>query len=371
MEPSREPPKEPPKEPRANPELVDQGLAERALLESAQSGRLAHAWLLTGPQGVGKATLAFRFARFLLAGDAEESGGLFEAMPQGPRGVGLAIDPGHPVFRRVASGGHADLKVLARAVNPKTGKLRSEIVVDEVRDAIAFLRLTPSEGGWRVVIVDGAEDMNRNAQNALLKVLEEPPPRAVLLLVCHAPGRLLPTIRSRCRRLDLRPLPPATIQRLIEARLPGLPEADRALAAGLAEGSIGRALAILEAGGVELYRDLATLLLALPRLDASALHRQAERLARSGGEESYRLAAELLLGWIGRVIKLAAAGEGPEFVKGERAAMERLGRGAGAARWIELVEEMRREFTLVEAVNLDRRQVWISSLLGVQRLAAA
>jgi DNA polymerase III subunit delta' len=366
-------PKEPPKEPRQNPELVDQGLAERALLESAQSGRLAHAWLLAGPQGVGKATLAYRFARFLLAGESEEAGGLFETPPQGARSAGLAIDPGHPVFRRVASGGHADLKVLARAVNPKTGKLRSEIVVDEVREAIAFLRLTPSEGGWRVVVVDGAEDMNRNSQNALLKVLEEPPPRAVLLLVCHAPGRLLPTIRSRCRRLDLRPLPAATIARLIAARVPDLPEADRALAAGLAEGSIGRALAILEAGGVELYRDLATLLLALPRLDAGALHRQAERLARSGGEESYRLAAELLLGWLNRTIKLAAAGEGagPEFVKGERAAMERLGRSTQVARWIELAEEMRREFTLVEAVNLDRRQVWISSLLGIQRLAAA
>ena len=127
-------------EPRENPNLVDQGLAERALLESEHSGRLAHAWLLTGPQGVGKATLAFRFARHLLAGDAAESGGLFEM----PRPEGLAVNPGYPVFRRVASGGHADLRVLARGVNPKTGKPRSEIVVDEVREAIAFLRLTPS-----------------------------------------------------------------------------------------------------------------------------------------------------------------------------------------------------------------------------------
>jgi len=355
-------------EPRENPALIDQEPAERALLESARSGRLAHAWLLTGPKGVGKATLAYRFARFLLAGETGETDALFAAPPP----AGLALDPQHPIFRRVASGGHADLRVLARAVNPKTGKLRSEIVVDDVRDAIAFLRLTPSEGGWRVVIVDGAEDMNRNAQNALLKVLEEPPARAVLLLVCHAPGRLLPTIRSRCRRLDLRPLPAASIQRLIAARAADLPEADRALAAGLAEGSIGRALSILDAGGVERYRDLGALLLALPRLDASALHRQADRLARSGAEDSYRLAVELLLGWLTRMIKLAAAGgEPPEFLAGERAAMGRLGRGVSLARWIDLAEAMRRQFTLVEAVNLDRRQVWISSLLGVQRLAAA
>jgi DNA polymerase III subunit delta' len=355
-------------EPRENPALIDQEVAERALLESARSGRLAHAWLLTGPKGVGKATLAYRFARFLLAGEAGETNALFDAPPP----TGLELDPQHPVFRRVASGGHADLRVLARAVNPKTGKLRSEIVVDDVRDAIAFLRLTPSEGGWRVVIVDGAEDMNRNAQNALLKVLEEPPARAVLLLVCHAPGRLLPTIRSRCRRLDLRSLPAASIQQLIAQRAADLPEADRALAAGLAEGSIGRALSILDAGGVELYREVAALLLALPRLDASALHRQADRLARSGSEDSYRLAVELLLGWLTRMIKLAVAGgEPPEFLAGERAAMGRLGRGVSLARWIELAEAMRRQFTLVEAVNLDRRQVWISSLLGVQRLAAA
>jgi DNA polymerase-3 subunit delta' len=355
-------------EPRANPSLIGQEAAEQALLRSHQSGRLAHAWLLTGPMGVGKATLAYRFARFLLAGASDfATDGLFEAQPS----PNLELDQHHPVFRRVASGGHADLRVLARGINPKTGKLRSEIVVEDVREAIAFLRLTPSEGGWRVVIADGAEDMNRNAQNALLKVLEEPPPRAILLLVSHAPGRLLPTIRSRCRRLDLRPLPASAITGLIAERVPSLAEADRALAVGLAEGSIGRALGLLAAGGIELYRDLVSLLLGLPGLEAGALHRQAERLGRSGGEDTYRLAGELLLGWLTRMIKLAATGaEAPEFLAGERAAMQRLGQGVTLSRWIELVEELRRELALVEAVNLDRRQVWVSAFLDMQRLAA-
>ncbi len=353
-------------EPWENPALVEQAAAERTLLEGARSGRLAHAWLLTGPRGVGKATLAYRFARYLLAGEASVTAGLFLEAPA----EDLHLDPADPVFRRVASGGHADLRRLARGINPKTGKPRSEIVVDDVREAIAFLRLTPSEGGWRVVIVDGAEDMNRNAQNALLKVLEEPPARAVLLLVSHAPGRLLPTIRSRCRRLDLRPLPAAAIERLLAERQPDATEADRRLAAGLAEGSIGRALGLLEAGGVELYRELAAVLLELPRLDAGALHRQADRLGRSGAEEAYRMAAELLLGWLARMIRLAAGGASGEILPGEGATMLRLGEAGRVARWIELVESLRGQFALVEAVNLDRRQIWISSLLGIQRLAA-
>ena len=355
-------------DPQANPELVDQEAAQQALLASARSGRLAHAWLLTGPRGVGKATLAYRFARFLLAGPTTPSGGLFAEEARG----GLDLDPSHPVFRRVASGGHADLRRLARGINPTTGKPRSEIVIADVRDAISFLRLTPAEGGWRVVIVDGAEDMNRNAQNALLKVLEEPPSRAVLLLVSHAPGRLLPTIRSRCRRLDLRPLPVDSVARLLAKRLPESADADRVLAAGLAEGSIGRALAILEAGGVDLYRDLAGLLVALPRLDTGALHRQADRLSRNGGEEAYRMAVELLLGWLARMIRVGAGGNaGQDLVPGEAAAMRGLADGGRLARWIELVDALSSQFALIEAVNLDRRQIWISAILGIQRLSGA
>ncbi len=148
-----------------------------------------HAWLITGAPGVGKATLAYRFARRLLAG----------VQP----GDTLAVDPASPVFRRVAVGSHADLLTVEREWDDKKSRLRGEIVVDDARAISAFLRLTPAEGGWRVVVIDGAEHMNRNAANAVLKMLEEPPPRAVLLLTCAAPGRLLPTIRSRCRRLAL------------------------------------------------------------------------------------------------------------------------------------------------------------------------
>ncbi len=194
--------------PRANPDLVGHEAAERELLRLYSGRRLPHAILLAGPRGIGKATLAFRFARFLLAqgGDAERPAlDLFSSV--GRRRPRSAIDPESGVFRRVAAGGHADLLTVERAWDPRRKRLRGEIVVEDTREIAAFFRLTAAEEGWRVVIVDGAEEMNRNAANAVLKILEEPPDRALLLLVSHNPGRLLPTIRSRCRRLALAPLP--------------------------------------------------------------------------------------------------------------------------------------------------------------------
>ncbi len=179
---------EPVPEPRATHVLLGQAEAEREFLHAFDTGRPAHAWLITGRQGIGKATLAFRLARTILSGDAPD-----------------AHDPEAALFRRVAAGGHADLLVVERAVDEKSGKRRAEITVDDVRGVREFLSKTPAEGGWRVVVIDSADQMNTNAANAVLKILEEPPSRAMLLLLAHNPGRLLPTIISRCRRLPGKP----------------------------------------------------------------------------------------------------------------------------------------------------------------------
>src|SRR5690242_2071146 len=177
--------------PRANPDCLGHESAERELRRLYEAGRLPHAVLLSGPRGIGKATLAFRFARFLLAQSADTFGQLNRD--------GLAIGPENSVFRRVASGGHADLLTIERAYDPRRRRLRSEIIVEDTREIAGFFRLTAAEEGWRIVIVDGAEEMNRNAANALLKILEEPPRHGLLLLVSHSPARLLPTVRSRCQ----------------------------------------------------------------------------------------------------------------------------------------------------------------------------
>ena len=242
--------------PRSNPELLGHEAAESTLRRLFDSGRLPHALLLSGPRGIGKATLAFRFARFMLANGGGEGspGGLFG--DSGSDVGGLAIAPKSGVFHRVASGGHADLLTVERAYDPRRRRLRSEIVVDNAREIGGFLRLTPAEGGWRVVIVDGADEMNRNAANALLKILEEPPRRALLLLVAHSPGRLLPTIRSRCRRFPLAPLPPEIVRRLLARYRPDLPEGQAEALTALSVGSIGRALDLAAAGGVELYESV-------------------------------------------------------------------------------------------------------------------
>ncbi len=344
--------------PRANPALIGQDTAEHAFLSAWQSGRLAHGWLLSGPRGIGKETLAFRIARFVLAGG---------------KAAALGLDPAHNLFRRIAAGGHSDLFHLARQVNERTGKLRGEIVVDDVRKLCEFLSLTPGEGEWRVAIVDGAEAMNRNAANALLKVLEEPPSRALLILVSHAPGRLLPTIRSRCRFLPLRPLDDAALRAILAPLLTTLPGDEAALLLALAEGSPGRALALHEAGGVALYRDLLGLLGTLPALDAVSLHALADRAQAGEGRDRYRLIGELLLGVLARAVRgLSGGGTGASrgLAASEAEVESRLGAGRGGLeQWVEVWDNLRRLFARADAIELEPRQTLISAFGTLERAA--
>jgi DNA polymerase-3 subunit delta' len=303
------------------------------LAEAMRSGRLHHAWLLTGPDGVGKATLAFRFARRLFAGP--------------PAGASLALDAREKVFRRVASGSHADLLTIEREFDAKRKRMRREIVVDDVRRIADFLHLTPAEGGWRAVVLDGAEDLNRNAANALLKVLEEPPARAILLLVCSAAGRLLPTIRSRCRRLRLDALDDATMTDLLARYLPDTPEQERGRLVTLAEGSIGRALALAEGGGVAVADLVGKVLDALPDVSAKRAHEVADALGRD--EDAFSTFMDLTRAGLAAAVRAAARGRAdPDQTK--------LVGARPLAAWVDVWQGLSHLQYETEAFHLDKRQ---------------
>ncbi|HXQ50190.1 MAG TPA: DNA polymerase III subunit delta' [Stellaceae bacterium] len=348
---------------RENPILMGHEAAEAALLSSYLSGRLPHAWLITGPRGIGKATLAFRFARFLFAQGG--AAGLFAAAP-----ASLAIAPDHPVFRRVASGGHSDLLVVERSYDPRRKRLRTEIVVDDTRTIASFLRLTPAEGGWRIVIVDGADAMNRNAANATLKILEEPPQRTLMMLLSENPGRLPATIRSRCRMLALKPLPEAEVTAALRRYSPTLDPGDIAALARLGGGSVGRALGLAASGGLELYRSLFRQLSRLPEIEIEDLNRLADGLARSGADDAFALAAEMLPGWLARMVELAArGGEEQAALPGEAAAMRALAGRRGLDQWVTVWENLTHLFAEADWINLDRKQVVLNAFFALEAAA--
>lgn len=257
--------------PRATSELFGHGEAERTLLDAYRSGRIAHAWLIGGARGIGKATLAYRTARFVLANPVV-------AMPAVAKAASLAVDPGNPVARQVASGAHGGLLTLERTANDK-GVLRSVITVDESRETISFFGSTAAVDGWRVCIVDTVDELNANAANALLKIIEEPPARSLFLLISHAPQRVLATIRSRCRKLNLRPLDEGDVVRAA-ALASGKPESDPELVAAAAAsgGSAGHALELMGGKTLGLQKQTAALLDGLPQLDPRALHALGDQL---------------------------------------------------------------------------------------------
>lgn len=354
-----------PPHPRGVSGLLGHESAEATLLNAWTSGRLPHAWLLTGPRGIGKATMAYRFARFVLEGGG--SGGLFGDGPGS-----LDIDPESATARQVAAGSHPDFVVLEPGLpNPSNGRPSKDILVGHVRKAVHFCFMTPSLSRWRVVLVDPADAMNPNAANALLKILEEPPPQALLLLVSHAPAALLPTIRSRCAQLAMAGLPEETVSERLTAYAPDLNESDALALARLAEGSPGRAIALHDAGGLDLYREMLAVLDSISRGQAGALHRFAERLSQGGGGGSFQVGGELLSWWLARTVRAGAEARiPPEVIAGEGETMARLLDRGHLEQWLELWEKVSDLFGSAERGNLDRRQVTLTALLEIEALAA-
>ncbi len=356
--------------PRETERLFGQEAAEATFLAAFNAERLHHGWLLCGPRGVGKATLAWRIARFLLAAPRTGADGLFGAPPPPQT---LDIDPDHPVARRLRAGSDPGLAVITRSVNEKTGRLRDEIVVDDIRRLTPFFGLSTADGGRRVVIVDCADEMNANAANALLKMLEEPPANATLLLVSHQPSGLLPTVRSRCRTLTLRPLSPDHMRAALEQAGAPLPEDPAALAA-LAAGSVGDALRLLDQGGLRLYAELVEILASLPRLDRARAQALADSAAQRGAAERFGLILDLIDIALARLARTGATGTppAPEAAPGEAKMLVRLSPDPAQARaWAELAATVSARTRHGRAVNLDPAALVLDTIFRLQQTAPA
>jgi DNA polymerase-3 subunit delta' len=269
--------------PRATTTLFGHGQAEAALLAAYRSGRMPHGFLLAGTKGIGKATLAYRMARFVFAHPDPS-----ERVVQST--TSLEIDPDDPITRRIAAQAQPDLLVIERTVNER-GVLHKQIAVEDIRRTVPFFGSTAGEGGWRIAIVDAVDDLNRFGANALLKVLEEPPERGLILLVSHSAARVPATLRSRCRIVTLRPLDETDVAAAAAVATGAADDdSDVAAAAAAADGSVARALAFLDEGALALRQQALNLLNRLPALDSKALHALGDALT---GTDPQPLAAFL------------------------------------------------------------------------------
>jgi DNA polymerase-3 subunit delta' len=324
--------------PRETQALFGHAAAEQDLLGAFRGGRLPQAWIIGGREGIGKATLAWRFARFVLAHGDERS-------PAVQAAADLGVAPDHPAARRIASLGHSDLILLRREINDKAKSFYTEIRIEEVRHAIDMFHHSAGEGGWRVAIIDCAEDLNRSGANALLKLIEEPPRRSLFLIVAHRPAHVLATIRSRCRMLALQPLATADVERAVrECGEPWtrMPAAQIAAAAERSGGSVRDALRLLDGAGLALTQLTAGLLGRLPAVDWSGVHALSEAVSGRDRFSDYEALIADVLDWLDAEV---------------HARSQRHARLAPLAEVWEKISAATRE---AEALNLDKRPLILS-----------
>ncbi|MCA0405698.1 MAG: DNA polymerase III subunit delta' [Proteobacteria bacterium] len=333
--------------PREMLDLVGHKAQEAEFLEAYNGGALHHAFLLTGPEGIGKATFAYRAARFLLAQEGQDSGGMFG----GP--VSLEVPGEARAAHLVAQESHPDLGILKRRYDSKTKKFRAEISVEDTRNTLALFEKTAAFGGWRAIIVDSADDMNAASANALLKTLEEPPARAIFFLIAHQPQRLLPTIRSRCRVMRFNPLEDDDLSALLASLRGQGADADVLARAG---GSIRHALRLSDPKTKAFLAQVDSVLKGLPRKRASEIDAIAEATHRGvDGEQAFADLIEAVEAWLHA--RARAAAEANNVMR--------------AADYAEAQTKMREEAATAEAFNLDKRAYVISLFEMLASLASA
>ena len=367
------------KAPEEQSELFGHEAAEQVFLRAIDNNTIDGSWLICGPKGVGKATLAFRLARFLLS---EERGGLFAQ-----KADSLTIPETDAAFKAVAQRSSPALRVVelalkkeelearqklldsGTALDPAVEKARkrfSEIRIEDIRDVEEFMHLTAA-GKKRVVIIDAADDMNSSAANALLKSLEEPPPETVILLLSHAPGKLLPTIRSRCRRVMLKPLDIGVMDAFLQSYHPSMPATERRALALLSEGSPGKALTLADGDGIRLFVELTDLFAGFPRISVPKLYDMADRAYKD--KERFGLLQDLFVQWLARVCVLSQNdGVFNEIIPGETETVRRICRFVPVLTLMDILSDISAAFA---DTDLDRKQVFVNAVLKLSRGANA
>ena len=347
--------------PRETALLHGHAAAEQQLAATFATGRMHHGWLIAGPAGIGKATLAYRFARHVLAKPEERDAGA----------KSLKIAPETVAARQVLALSHPGLLLIRRPWDHKAKRFTASIPVDEVRRIRSFVTHTAGGGAHRVVIVDSADELNNNAANALLKSLEEPPPRTFFLLVTSEPGRLLPTLRSRCRMLDLKPLAETDLKR---AAMQALQKSDReppgasdwVQLMALADGSVRRLLLLWQGDGLKLQERLDKLFQALPAVDWAFVHGLGDELGSTAAAQKFEMFFDLLLQQLAGMVRARARGmtEGPRAHLAARLIPE-----ARLATWAELWETVVREKGDALALNLDRKSLILDTFRRIEMAA--
>lgn len=355
--------------PRSMHALIGHEETQNQLLSLFNSGRMHHGIILSGAKGIGKATLAYRFARFLLKNPPPDPNqdSLFGDVADAVEPVTLEIDREDPVFRRVASGGHADLMTLERAYDATKNKTAESLSVTDLRKVEPFLRMTSSDGGWRVVVIDDADTMNRNAQNALLKILEEPPKNTVIILVTHRLGALIPTIRSRTRLFNLKPVSADEMTDLLARKGHSLDSNQSAIINAMAEGSFGKASDILEQGGLENFATITAILNDRHNIDWRIIHHHADLCARAGQEDTYKSFTQTLL-WLYKTLAFAKArGQALTPYALNEEPLTSILANSSLAQLLKICENLSSHFDMTQRGNLDKKQ----AILGAFQIITA
>lgn len=371
------------KAPEEQVDLFGHDDAQKILLDLWNKRRLAGSWLFCGPQGIGKATLAYRLARFVLTQSVETGGDNLFGEPEQPKS--LFIPENHPVFKSVAQRMNPGLKVIecglkeeeiksrqalidaGKPLDPETERNRKrfdEIRITDIREAETFLHLTAGANGWRVVIIDSADDMNSNAANALLKSLEEPPDNTLIILISHIPGKLLPTIRSRCRKLSVKPLKNNELEDIFKSKNDHISDEDCHSLALLSEGSPGKALALMDHDGLRIFKQMLALFADFPELSVSKVYDFVEKTSKD--KELLKTARTLLIQWLSDVCISAEKTDKEEIFPSEALLRKRLQNTIPVLKLMDLTEELQKAFS---DIDLDQKQVFVNAFLTLQREA--